>query len=204
MKFQPGFGRLKHQPKDKITAMTAFMWKNYFKGFMKEQNVSTILKNNILFQDLSARQLKFVSNIVHLRKYRPNETIFNQGDAGVGMYIIANGAVNIIMNHHTGAMEEKSHETVIASLGPGDFFGELSLVEETGKRSARAQALETTDLIGFFKPDLLKILERSPTAGVKITLRLGEVLGRRLKETDARISRLEEELSQLKPDSKID
>ena len=58
-----------------------------------------------------------------------------------------------------------------------------------------AIAGEDTSLIGFFKPDLLDILERRPAVGVKIALRLGEVIGRRLKETTDRVSKLEEQLT---------
>jgi CRP-like cAMP-binding protein len=131
-----------------------------------------------------------------LRKYRKNEIIFRQEEVGVGMYIIVKGSVNITTE------DSMDHDHIlIAKLGPGDFFGELSLVEENGKRSATACAVEETTLIGFFKPDLLEILERNPNAGVKITLRLGEVLGRRLKETNDRVSILEEQLKQYRPET---
>jgi CRP-like cAMP-binding protein len=71
-------------------------------------------------------------------------------------------------------------------------------VEEGGRRSATATATNETALIGFFKPDLLEILERNPNAGVKIALRLGEVLGCRLRETNDRVSVLEDQLKQFR------
>ena len=117
------------------------------------------------------------------------------------MYIIASGHVNITVEEARADKNKSPHGIIITKLVSGDFFGELSLVEENGRRSATAIAEEDTSLIGFFKPDLLKILERRPGIGVKIALRLGEVIGRRLKETTVRVSILEEQLTLLQSDS---
>ncbi len=181
--------------------MADILWKNYFKRTTEEKEISTNLKENILFTDLSSKQLKFVTNIVHLRKYRTSEVVFHQGEVGVGMYIIANGHVNITVEEIISDKNKSPHGIIITKLVSGDFFGELSLVEENGRRSATAIAGEDTSLIGFFKPDLLEILERRPGIGVKIALRLGEVIGRRLKETTDRVSILEEQLTLLQSQS---
>jgi len=178
--------------------MVAFLWENLFKGTSAEKAITGILQENILFQDLTPKQQKFVSNIVHLRKYRKNETIFKQGETGVGMYIIVSGAVTISVEQNHSNPGVGLDQIVITRLESGDFFGELALVEENSRRSATAGATEATELIGFFKPDLLEIIERNPSAGVKITLRLAEVLGRRLRETNDRVSTLEERLKQSK------
>ena len=177
--------------------MGQYLWKNLFKNTTQEKEINAILRENILFQDLTKKQLKFVANIVHLRKYRQNETVFTQGEVGVGMYIIVNGTVDITVEDKQAQNGTNHEEIIITKLDPGDFFGELSLVEEGGRRSATATATTDTALIGFFKPDLLEILERNPNAGVKITLRLGEVLGARLRETNDRVSALEDRLKQV-------
>jgi CRP/FNR family cyclic AMP-dependent transcriptional regulator len=171
-----------------------FLWENIFKRFEKEQDITTILSKNILFRNLTKKELKFIENIVHIRKYRAGETIFRQSENGVGMYIIVKGRVDIsvIDDLITDRMLEK--DVVITRLEPGDFFGELSLVEDSGRRSATSVAAEDTVLIGFFKPDLLEILERSPSTGVKVVFRLAEVLGRRLKETTEKITQLKREI----------
>ncbi|UCH20340.1 MAG: cyclic nucleotide-binding domain-containing protein, partial [Deltaproteobacteria bacterium] len=181
-----------------LKTMGSHLWENYFKPTTKEKEINAILKENILFQDLTQKQLKFVANIVHLRKYRKDEAIFRQGEVGVGMYIIVQGAVDINVEENQAQEGHHRQYVVMTKLGPGDFFGELSLVEEGGRRSATASATDNTTLIGFFKPDLLEILERNPAAGVKITLRLGEVLGRRLRETNDRVSVLEDEIKKFR------
>jgi CRP-like cAMP-binding protein len=169
-----------------------YVWENLFRNSDKSESVRNKLKNNVLFQDLNFTELKLVEKIVNVRHYRPGESIFKQGEVGVGMYIIVSGVTNIYVEElevNTGS----TYMTHVTQLKADDFFGELALVENEGRRSASATAHEETVLIGFFKPDLIEIIERNPSAGVKILLRLGEVLGTRLRQTTARITELKKE-----------
>jgi CRP-like cAMP-binding protein len=173
--------------------MVNFIWENIFKRADQEKNISAILSENLIFKDLTKRELKFVENIVHIRHYHAGENVFRQGEVGIGMYILVKGSVDILV-FEAGAGQDLGKEVFLTRLGVGDFFGELSLVEDNGPRSATARSYEDSILIGFFRPDLLEILDRSPSTGVKILFRLGEVLGRRLKETTDKISQLRKEL----------
>lgn len=159
--------------------MDNFFWENLFKGDRQQNSIVSRIKNNILFKDLNSRELRLVQNIVNVRQYQKNEAIFKYGETGVGMYIIVSGTVDISL--------ENRH---ITKLKEGDFFGEIALVEENGRRTANASAAEEAVLIGFFKPDLMEITNRNPSAGVKILLRLSQVLGTRLLETTALIRTL--------------
>ncbi len=173
--------------------MLQAMWKSLYKETSK--NTAAILKENVLFQDLTLRELKFVIGTIHIRNYRIDETIFHQGQTGFGMYIIESGIVSISLKKTS--QTNANEETNLAILEAGDFFGELALVEESGKRSASAKAVSDTKLIGFFKPNLIDIIERSPSIGVKISLRLNEVLGKRLIETNNSVNVLSEKLKEL-------
>jgi len=166
-----------------------FLWDNLFRRGHRERTLAQKLRENILFKDLSGREVKFVENIVNLRTYRPGEVIFRQGDAGVGMYIISKGLVNVYVEEINPATSEVL-TTQVTTLTEGDFFGDLALVTHSNRRTASTIAAEETILIGFFKPDLVEISQRSPTAGVKILWRLGEVLGERLRETTAQMSEM--------------
>jgi CRP/FNR family transcriptional regulator, cyclic AMP receptor protein len=169
-----------------------FMWENLFDRSDKGQSTRTALKTNILFQDLNLRELRLVENIVNVRNFRPGENIFKQGEVGVGMYIIQSGSVNVTTEEldASSSVVKVNHVT---QLKKGGFFGELALVEDNGRRSASCAAHEEAILVGFFKPDLMELVERNPSAGIKILLRLGEVLGTRLKETTSRLSALARE-----------
>jgi CRP-like cAMP-binding protein len=171
-----------------------FLWENIFKRLERERDISSILSENILFKNLSKSELRFIEKIIHVRKYRSGEYIFRQDENGVGMYIIVKGRVDISIIDDIFVDPAEEKEVVVTRLDAGDFFGELSLVEDTSKRSASAIASADTVLVGFFKPDLLEILERNPTIGVKVVFRLAEVLGRRLKETTDKISQLKKEI----------
>ena len=171
-----------------------FLWDNIFKRLEREQDIASVLSNNILFRNLTKQELRFIEKIIHIRKYRAGETIFRQNEVGVGMYIIVKGRVEISIIDDILIERDKEKDVVVTILEAGDFFGELSLVEDSSKRSASATAAEDTVLIGFFKPDLLEILERSSDTGVKVVFRLAEVLGKRLKETTEKISTLKKEI----------
>lgn len=169
-----------------------FQWDNLFKRGGRERSLRQNLCENILFKDLNSRELRLVENIVNLRAYRPGEVIFRQGDAGVGMYIISKGNVNIYVEEVNPANGDVV-TTQVTTLKEGDFFGDLALVDANNRRSASAIAAEETSLIGFFKPDLVEIGQRNPSAGVKILWRLGEVIGTRLRETTLKIAELKKE-----------
>lgn len=170
--------------------MSKVLWESLYKK--KSNGTEALLKENILFHGLTPRELKFVAGTVHIRNYKAGETIFKQGQTGVGMYIIEEGIVAISAGSEGG--NEHSDEITLTKLVKGDFFGELALVEENGQRSASAVAETDSRLIGFFKPAFFDIIQRRPSTGVKISLRLNEVLGKRLIETNKALARLDNKL----------
>ena len=95
------------------------------------------------------------------------------------MYVILDGQVSII---------DPDSETIFATLEPGDFFGELALLDEE-PRSASAIAEIPSRLIGFFRTDLLTLMKRSPELGNKILLNLSRVLGERLRRTNKELTK---------------
>ncbi|MGE0528569.1 MAG: cyclic nucleotide-binding domain-containing protein, partial [Bdellovibrionales bacterium] len=154
------------------------------------------LRQTYIISNLSKKELRFVQGTVHVRAFKPGEAIFRQGEVGVGMYVLLRGSLEILV-HHSTEEDVPSRNHLVTRLKAGDFLGELSLVENNSRRTATAVAVEESVLIGFFKPDLLEILERQPATGVKILLRLGEVLGRRLKETTLKVTELKEEIRRM-------
>ena len=161
-----------------------FLWADLFKRKSALQNrLVDTLKENVLFNTLSSKELTYLSNFVYERVYQPEEPICGHNDRGLGMYLISKGRVGIKTQSSQGEM-------LVTILNEGSFFGELALVDPDHLRSASAVAYERTILIGFFKPDLIEILERKPAMGVKILLQLSTVLGRRLLETTEKMTLL--------------
>ncbi|MCB0362681.1 MAG: cyclic nucleotide-binding domain-containing protein [Bdellovibrionales bacterium] len=180
--------------------MVNTLWDNIFRRGERENDLVQVLSRNILFESLSTRELVFLKDLVHVRSFHPGETIFRQGEIGIGMYILVSGNVDIFIED-LQQIEGEPTSVLVTSLGPGDFFGELSLVEDKGRRTATAIARDQTKLVGFFKPDLIDISERNPSTGVHILMRLGEVLGRRLKETSEKVTLLRREIKTLREQS---
>jgi len=164
-------------------------WGNIFRPRQKKEDpIITCLKRIPIFENLNRRELEALERIIHERVYKPGEVIFHQGDAGVGMYIIEKGVVQIIY--------EPTNQ-LLAELTDGEFFGELALLDES-PRSATAMAKTECKMLGFFQSDLFGLLERDPRLGVKIVLELARIIGERLKHSNEQISRLREEVRQLK------
>jgi len=120
---------------------------------------------------------------VHVRTYKANETIFETGDPGSGMYVIRSGSVQVFERSASGVERE------IARLGPQDFFGESTLVVPA-KRTASARTLEPTVLIGLFRADITDLAKRRPGAAYRILLCIAKVVSERLHVADNELLRL--------------
>jgi len=112
-----------------------------------------------------------------VRRFSGGDVIFREGDLGTEMYVVHQGRVEILRTID----EERVR---IALLEKGDFFGEMSLLEEL-PRTATARALEETTLIEINGALFDRMLRRNPEIGVRIMRKLS----RRLREVDAELGR---------------
>lgn len=171
----------------------SFMWENLFRRDRKKREIRQLLASNYIFEDLSSRELSFIETLVHVRKYRPGEYVFKQGEVGVGMYIVVNGNVDITVED--SSLDATTPDAVyVTRLNHGDFFGEIALIEDNGRRTANAIAHNEVTLLGFFKPDLAELIDRNPVTGIKVFRKLAQVLGRRLRETSNKITQLKKDI----------
>jgi CRP/FNR family transcriptional regulator, cyclic AMP receptor protein len=93
-----------------------------------------------LFKHADPHILQSLANGLRRRRFRRNEVIFHQGDPGDSLHVVAAGAVKIVLPSAEG------EEAIIATLRPGDFFGELALLDGA-PRSATATALEASETL---------------------------------------------------------
>jgi CRP/FNR family transcriptional regulator/CRP/FNR family cyclic AMP-dependent transcriptional regulator len=100
-------------------------------------------------------------------------------DTGSSFYVISAGKVKI------SAISKDGREIIFSTLGPGDFFGEMSLLDGK-KRSANVVALETTDLWVLHREDFLATLEKNPQIATAIMAELA----RRIRRADQQIKSL--------------
>ena len=128
------------------------------------------LRGISLFVDLPAADLIVVDGLVHERHYLKDEVIFDQDEEGQAVYVIIAGEVLI-------CRQGEPHEGHIATLGPGDFFGELALLDHA-PRSAQARAASTCELLVIFRDDFVNLLDTHP----RIVWQLARHIGARLRE----------------------
>jgi CRP/FNR family transcriptional regulator, cyclic AMP receptor protein len=153
-------------------------WTNIFRRrTSEEQAEAELLRKVPIFQDLTGREFVQLERILHRRSYATDDYIVREGDVGVGMYVIISGKVDIVQG------EDAKSRSRLATFERGDFFGEQGLLDES-PRTASAVTLGPTRAIGFFRPDLLDIIERYPRLGLKIVLHLSQMISVRLRHTN--------------------
>ena len=162
------------------------LWSNLFSANGQKQDTRSLLKNTRIFARLSNRELDSIDRIVYRRDYGAGETVFHQGDPGIGMYIIQQGIISIVQ------MPAEHH---LADLKEGDFFGEIALLNET-PRSASAIAKSDCLLLCVSQPDLLGLFKRNPKLGVKVLIPLSQITGQRVIQLDQNVLSLHEQLEQ--------
>ncbi|MEO0558281.1 MAG: cyclic nucleotide-binding domain-containing protein [Bacteroidota bacterium] len=155
------------------------LWKSLIPGARLSAE-DDLLNSVPLFEELSARELDAVRRLLHRREYVAGESIFVQGEPGLGMYIIARGEVSI--------QSEPTGRELVA-LTQGHFFGEIALLNEV-IRTATARAATDCTLLSLFQPDLLGLLDRNPRLGVKILIALTRLVGLRLVEVSDEVGAL--------------
>ena len=138
---------------------------------------AALLRTIPMFYGLAADDLVALGQSLKERDYTAGQMIFDLGDAGDAMYIIAEGDVNI---HLPG---EASRRVSLKDLARGEYFGELALFDDK-PRSASALATTDAKLLELGRATLIEYLEKRPRAAVAILRTMSE----HLRATNAMLS----------------
>jgi len=122
----------------------------------QRSNAAAVLRRCILFSRLDDATLARCIESLRSRRYRRSETIFHQGDPGDSLYVIESGAVKIVLPDPEG-----EDGAIIATLGAGDFFGELALLDGA-EHSATAVALEPTEALVLRRDEFERLVDEDP------------------------------------------
>jgi len=127
---------------------------------MAPMDLETLLGSVALFSSLDRRALNGLAQQASRRVYAAEETIVREGDTGTALYVIVRGRVRVERGSgpQTAALSE---------LGPGDFFGELALIEDH-PRSASVVALEETECLLFVVWEFRALLKEHPQMALPI------------------------------------
>ncbi len=132
-----------------------------------------------LFAGLDAEGLRELAAAAKRRVFRPGEVIFHRDDPGQVLYVIQSGKVKIYITSQDG------QEVSLAVFGPGDYFGELALLDGQ-PRSASAVAIEPVEAFALQRTDFTNAVMHHPRIAVQVM----NVLSRRLRQTDSMIEDL--------------
>lgn len=129
-----------------------------------------------LFATLTDGDSERLANVMVSRKFEANKTLFWSGDKGADFYIIQSGRVELFLQDGSG------NETILARLGPGDYFGELSMLDG-GPRTATCRALTPVEALTLSRDAFFEFIKSHPNAAAHLL----ETLGRRQRDTLAQL-----------------
>jgi CRP/FNR family cyclic AMP-dependent transcriptional regulator len=136
-----------------------------------------LLRSIPLFEGLKVDDLQALAASVSARSFKAGQMIFNQGEPGSEMFIVADGHVNI---HLPG---DASRRVSLKDIARGEYFGELALFDDK-PRSASALATTDATVLELSRQTLSDYLERRPRTAMAILRTMSE----RLRETNALLS----------------
>lgn len=125
-----------------------------------------LLKSIPLFESLEADDLTALGGKLRDVSVPAGGTVFAQGDEGDAMYLIVDGAVEIV----AGTGKQKA---VVAGLFKTQYFGELSLLDGA-PRSATAVATRATEMLALERDDFVEFIKKRPEAALSIMHEVGE------------------------------
>jgi CRP-like cAMP-binding protein len=131
-----------------------------------------------VFSTLVPEDLLRIAQLAVPRSFAPGQAVFREGDSSDTCYIVRSGHARAVREHGDG------RTITLATFGPGDIFGELALFEDE-RRSATVEALQELEVVAVLGPDMRRLMVEHP----QISTRLVIALGRRLRESNERLSR---------------
>ena len=137
------------------------------------------LKAVPFFTQLSDHELDLVRAVATEKTYPKNAVVLTEGEAGDSLYMIQAGKVKVFIG------DEEGREIILKILGPGSFFGEMSMIDKQ-PRSASVTTLETSTFLVLQHAAFEKCVEQAPTIGNMVM----QVLAQRVREADRKIGTL--------------
>ncbi len=145
------------------------------------QNKIDTLKKINLFKALNYKEITQLIEVIHITHVNPDEEkheIIKQGENGEDMFVILRGEVEVIIDGK-----------VVSELKPGQYFGEMSLIDKS-PRSATIKAKGPLKLMRLHRDELFPLLKREPRIGLKIFWAFLQTMNQRLRNNNKLLQNL--------------
>jgi CRP/FNR family cyclic AMP-dependent transcriptional regulator len=146
---------------------------------MAQDENKAFLKRVALFSGLTDSQIERLAAGSVRRSFPKGRTIVAEGEPSQSLYVLLSGRAKVQRSDTEGK------EVILAVLGPGECFGEMSLIDDA-PRSASVITIESCDFMSINKESFKSILQSSP----EICMRIMKGLVKRLREADRKIETL--------------
>lgn len=142
-------------------------------------DISEMLARSTLFSELAREELAALGAAAQRLDFTRDQVIFSMNEAPDGLYLVARGRVKVCVPTATGK------EIILATLGPGEVFGEMALLDDA-PRSASVVAQLPTTAYRLRRSDFSRLLEEHPSIARKLLVELT----RRLRRANAQVESL--------------
>jgi len=137
------------------------------------------LKAVPFFTQLNDREFDVVRSVASERTYAKNAVVLTEGEMGDSLYMIQSGKVKVVIG------DEEGRELILKILGPGDFFGEMSMIDKQ-PRSASVTTIEPATFLVLSNAAFERCVEQAP----RIANMVMRILAQRVREADRKIGTL--------------
>jgi CRP/FNR family cyclic AMP-dependent transcriptional regulator len=146
-----------------------YLWINPFRREHASAVLCQLWQQTPLLTGLKPRDARELVARTHLRRYRPGEAMFREGETGVAAALVVSGTLRV-----------QSGSGTIIHLEPGDFFGESALLEDT-PRSATVVADSDVTVSLLVRYQLEEFVQFRPRVGTRVMTNLARLLAARLR-----------------------
>jgi CRP-like cAMP-binding protein len=123
--------------------------------------VGDLLKRTVLFEDLTESDIERLAQSTRIQSYRAGQVIIREGRIGAAFFVIVSGSVEVVKDINS------SEPVAIATLGAGEFFGEIATMKHE-IRSASVRAKEDTKCLVIWQVDFSSYVSRHPEVAAKL------------------------------------
>jgi CRP/FNR family cyclic AMP-dependent transcriptional regulator len=133
-----------------------------------------VLRRVPLFTDLNKRELRQIARLFRLRRFAAGQTVVQEGSGGAAFFVIESGEATIVI----GGKKRKI-------LKPGDYFGEIALLDE-GKRMATITASSELVCYGLTYWDFRPVVQANGVIGWKLLQGMAKMMRESREDREAR------------------